>query len=110
MKWYNYLACFFSGVFLTNSLLHLVHGINGDAFPTPFANPPGTGLSSPVVNVGWAVLNLVIGTILLQKGKISFDNKYTTVLFIGGVGLFGLLLSLMAQSVLINYKHSITIK
>jgi hypothetical protein len=105
MKWYNYVACFFSGVFFTNTLPHLVHGVNGVAFPTPFGNPPGTGLSSPVINVFWALLNLTIGILLLKTGKVSFSNKFTVVLFIAGIGLFSLLLSLMAPAMLINYKH-----
>jgi len=105
MKWYYYVACFFSGVFLTNSLLHLIHGINGDAFPTPFANPPGTGLSSPVINVFWAVFNIIIGVLLLKTGKVSFRNKYTVILFICGIGFLGLIFSVMSASMLANYKH-----
>jgi hypothetical protein len=34
-------------------------------FQTPFASPPGIGESSPVVNVLWGFLNLVIGFALL---------------------------------------------
>jgi len=48
MKWYNYVACFFAGVFLANVVPHFIHGVSGDSFPTPFANPPGKGLSSPI--------------------------------------------------------------
>jgi hypothetical protein len=44
-------ACFFAGAFLANFVPHFVHGISGDRFPTPFANPPGKGLSSPTLNV-----------------------------------------------------------
>jgi len=43
MHWYNYLADFFAGVFLTNAVPHFTHGISGDRFPSPFANPPGKG-------------------------------------------------------------------
>ena len=51
MNWYDYIACFFAGMFLANVVPHFVHGISGDRFPTPFAHPPGKGLSSPTVNV-----------------------------------------------------------
>jgi hypothetical protein len=56
MLWYHYVACFFAGVFLTNAIPHFVHGVSGDNFPTPFAKPPGKGLSSPRINVVWASL------------------------------------------------------
>src|ERR1700688_3264686 len=61
MNWYNYVACFFAGAFLANFVPHFVHGISGDRFPTPFAHPPGRGLSSPTLNVAWAFLNLLVG-------------------------------------------------
>jgi hypothetical protein len=35
----------------------------GRAFQSPFANPPGTGLSSALVNVGWGAVNIALGTI-----------------------------------------------
>jgi hypothetical protein len=46
VNWYNYTACFFAGAFLADFVPHFVHGISGDRFPTPFAHPPGKGLSS----------------------------------------------------------------
>jgi len=51
VNWYEYVACFFAGMFLANVVPHFIHGISGDRFPTPFARPPGRGLSSPTVNV-----------------------------------------------------------
>jgi hypothetical protein len=84
MKWYHYLAAFFAGVFLVNALPHFFHGISGDAFPTPFAHPAGKGLSSPLVNVLWACLNLLVGYILLSVSKTSTKNKLAMlVLFLG---------------------------
>jgi len=79
MKWYNYIACFLAGFFLLNVIPHLIHGISGDRFPTPFATPPGKGLSSPMTNTLWALLNLAIGYALLRVSKIStakIDNTY----------------------------------
>jgi len=77
MKWYHYVACFFAGMFLANTIPHFVHGISGDSFPSLFAHPPGKGLSSPTVNVVWGLANLVIGYILLRAGKVSQANKWS---------------------------------
>ena len=54
------LACFFGGAFLINALPHLVAGTMGRAFQSPFASPPGKGLSSATVNVVWGCANLVM--------------------------------------------------
>ncbi len=94
MKWYNYIACFFAGFFLANVVPHYVNGISGDYFPTPFANPPGKGLSSPTVNVLWALLNLVIGYLLFRVGKISRTNKLALLIFFIGIVACSILLSI----------------
>jgi hypothetical protein len=84
MKWYHYLAAFFSGAFLANMVPHFIHGISGDPFPTPFSNPPGKGLSSPTVNVLWACLNLLIGYLLLRVSKTTRRNRLSMfILFLG---------------------------
>ena len=84
MKWYHYIAAFFAGAFLANVVPHFIHGISGDPFPTPFANPPGKGLSSPLVNVIWACFNLLAGYVLLRVSKITFKNSLAMlVLFLG---------------------------
>jgi uncharacterized membrane protein len=84
MKWYHYLAAFFAGAFLANAVPHFFHGISGDPFPSPFAHPPGKGLSSPTINVLWGGFNLFIGYILLMVSKISFKNRWAMfVLFLG---------------------------
>lgn len=44
------IANFFAGLFLCNGVPHTVAGLSGRSFPTPFAKPPGKGLSSPLVN------------------------------------------------------------
>ena len=85
MNWYNYIACFFAGMFLANVVPHFVHGISGDRFPTPFAHPPGKGLSSPTVNVLWALLNLVVGYILFRVGKVSSGGNSALVIFFAGI-------------------------
>ena len=85
VPWYNYLAGFFAGIFLANVVPHFVHGISGDRFPTPFAQPPGKGLSSPTVNVLWALLNLVVGYILFRVGKVSSGNLSALIVFFAGI-------------------------
>jgi hypothetical protein len=52
------LAWFFGGATLINAIPHLVSGLMGKPFQSPFANPPGEGLSSPTVNVAWGFFNL----------------------------------------------------
>ncbi|MGZ9809858.1 hypothetical protein ACXN5S_05290 [Pseudoroseicyclus sp. H15] len=60
-----YLAHAFGGMVAINTLPHLLAGLQGRPFPTPFAKPPGRGLSSPLVNVLWAAINAVIAWALL---------------------------------------------
>lgn len=94
MKWYNYLACFFAGFFLANVVPHYVHGVSGDGFPSPFANPPGKGLSSPLINVLWALFNLVVGYYLYRAGKISSGNRVALLVFFLGIAACSIMLSL----------------
>jgi hypothetical protein len=92
MKWYVYVAYFFGGAFLTNAVPHCVNGISGHPFPTPFASPPGQGLSSPTVNVLWASLNVVIGYLLIAKvGTFNIRQVRHALL----VGAGSLLMSIM---------------
>lgn len=93
MKWYHYIACFFAGAFLANMVPHFVHGISGDSFPSPFANPPGKGLSSPTVNVVWGLGNFVIGYILYRVGRVSQMNKWSLLCFFVGIVCMSIMLS-----------------
>jgi len=85
MQWLVYIACFLAGAFLANFVPHFVNGISGDRFPTPFAKPPGRGLSSPAVNVLWGLLNLVFGFLLFRAGKIWGGDSVTLLIFFAGV-------------------------
>ena len=93
MPWYDYIACFFAGMFLANFVPHFVHGISGDRFPSPFAQPPGKGLSSPTVNVVWALFNLVIGYILFRVGNISSGGASALLVFFAGLAAISILMS-----------------
>jgi len=77
VPWYDYIASFFAGMFLTNVVPHFVHGISGDPFPTPFSRPPGKGLSSPTVNVVWALIFFAGIVVIGIMGSRSFATKHT---------------------------------
>jgi len=94
MKWYHYIAAFFAGAFLTNVVPHFVNGISGNPFPTPFADPPGKGLSSPLTNVLWALFNLVIGYLLLRISKMNAKNKPALLIFFVGIVCMSIMLSI----------------
>jgi len=93
MEWYQYVAAFFAGVFLTNAVPHFVNGISGNKFPTPFSKPPGKGLSSSTVNMVWALFNLLVGYLLYRAAKIAGNNLLSLSLFFIGIILMGILSS-----------------
>lgn len=63
----DFVAYFFGGVFLANAVPHLVSGMMGRPFQSPFAKPPGEGLSSSTINVLWGFFNLVVGYLLVCR-------------------------------------------
>jgi len=77
------LASLLAGILLANAVPHFVHGVSGDRFPTPFANPPGKGLSSPTLNVLWALANLAAGGLLFRAGRIAGFDAGLGVCFAG---------------------------
>jgi hypothetical protein len=90
MTFWDYIFCFFAGAILANVVPHFVHGISGDRFPTPFAKPPGKGLSSPALNVVWALCNLLIGYMLFRLGKVSSGGDPALISFFAGVAVIGI--------------------
>ena len=94
MRWYHCLAYFFGGAFLANALPHLGNGISGRAFQSPFATPPGVGLSSSTVNVLWGLFNLAVGYLLVCRVGNFELRKTQHVLCLGaGILIFSLLLA-----------------
>ena len=93
MRWYHYVAWFFGGAFLANALPHLGAGITGHPFQSPFASPPGEGLSSSTVNVAWGLFNLVVGYVLVCRVG-TFELRKTRHVLVLGAGIF--LMSFMA--------------
>jgi len=63
MEGLHLVSHFFGGAFLTNAVPHFVSGVMGEPFQSPFAKPPGQGLSSSTVNVLWGFFNIVVGTL-----------------------------------------------
>ena len=96
MPWYSYVACFFAGAFLANAVPHFVHGISGDPFPSPFAKPPGKGLSPAPVNTAWALVNLVVGYVLFRVGHVGSGGAARLVFF-AGFAMLSLLMSVQFQ-------------
>ena len=92
MTWGHLVAYFFGGAFLVNALPHFVSGVMGRPFQSPFAKPPGQGLSSSVVNVGWGAFNLLVAYLLLVRVG-SFDLRAWGDA--GAAGAGGLLMGLM---------------
>ena len=72
MQWYFWLAYLFGGAFLANSLPHIGNGIAGRPFQTPFAKPPGKGLSSSKINALWGFFNLTLAyTLICHVGRFD---------------------------------------
>jgi hypothetical protein len=75
MDWLSFVSYFFGGMFLCNAIPHLVSGLMGRPFQSPFATPPGQGLSSSTVNVLWGFLNLAIAYALIRRvGDFSLGS------------------------------------
>jgi hypothetical protein len=80
---------FFAGAFLCNCLPHLVSGLQGRAFPSPFATPRGVGDSSPLVNVLWGFFNLLVGVLLLSILPVTVGVNLPFVSLVAGALLLG---------------------
>ena len=93
MEWLHYVSYFFGGAFLTNAIPHWVSGLMGRPFQTPFAKPPGQGLSSSTVNVLWGFFNLVVGyALVLHVGNFDVHSLPDVT----ALGLGSLAMSLMS--------------
>ena len=83
----HHVAWFFGGAFALNALPHIVAGAMGRPFQSPFATPPGQGLSTSTVNVLWGFLNAVVAWgLLLRVG--SFDLRAPDHALAAGLGAF----------------------
>ena len=66
MSWYNYIACFFAGVFLIHIVPHLMHGFS-------------------LTNVLGVLVSLGGGCLLLWAGRFSIKNPWAVVLLLAGI-------------------------
>src|ERR1700748_3560998 len=87
MAWGHYIGAFFAGALLVNTVPHFVKGICGDKFPTPFAKPPGKGLSSAPVNVVWALFNLAASLLLWHVSQPCSSYGLLAAFAVGFVAL-----------------------
>jgi hypothetical protein len=96
MEWLDYVSYFFGGAFLTNAVPHFVNGVMGRPFQSPFAKPPGQGLSSSTINVLWGFFNLAVGYVLTCRVG-NFDLRSTAHVIALGLGV--LLFALMTARI-----------
>ena len=87
MPWLHLVSYLFGGAFLANTVPHLVSGMMGRSFQSPFAKPPGQGLSSSTVNVLWGFFNLILAYLLVCRVG-DFDLRDTADVAAFGLGMF----------------------
>lgn len=75
------LLSFVAGALLANAIPHLATGLRGEPHPTPFAKPPGRGISSPVLNALWGSANLFLGV-----AAATGADRGTLGLLVGAIG------------------------
>jgi len=91
----NLIVWFLGGAFLANSVPHIVNGISGRPFPSPFAKPPGKGLSSSLVNVLWGFFNLAVAYVLLVwVGAFNLHYWWQVVTAFAGALVMSIMLAL----------------
>jgi hypothetical protein len=93
MNWLSLVSYFFGGILLTNAIPHFVAGTMGRPFQSPFAKPPGKGLSSSTVNVLWGFINAVVGYLLVAHVG-SFHLRATSHILAFGLGALLISISL----------------
>lgn len=86
MSWLYDLAYLFGGAFLSNGVPHFTSGVMGRPFQSPFAKPPGKGLSSSTVNVVWGWANFVVAYLLIACVG-SFDIHAPDQVIAAGLGV-----------------------
>lgn len=89
----TFIALFFAGAFLCNAIPHLVAGLQGVPFPTPFATPRGIGNSSPLTNFLWGAFNACVGTALLASHPIAVGPNLDCLTLLAGALALGLYLA-----------------
>ncbi len=82
-----YLGLLIAGVLLCNSLPHLLAGLQGERFYTPWARPRGVGKSTALENVLWGSANLLMSAFLIDR---IFPRNLPHGLLILAIGFVGM--------------------
>jgi uncharacterized membrane protein YkvI len=93
MSWPHLVSYVFGGAVFANAIPHWVAGSLGRPFQSPFAKPPGEGLSSATINVLWGGFNLIVAYLLLVRVG-DFDIR--DLADIGSAGLGAALITLFS--------------
>ena len=93
MTWLHLVSYLFGGAFLANAIPHFVSGMMGRPFQSPFAKPPGKGLSSSTVNVLWGFFNAVAGYLLVRVGNFDLRSISDVLALAVGALLISLLMA-----------------
>jgi hypothetical protein len=101
----NYFIHFFIGALLCNSIPHLVAGLQGEPFPSPFAKPPGEGDSSPLVNFVWGSFNLGLGSWLLLTHPVVIGLNQDFITALLGAVFLGVWISIHFGKVKRNKRN-----
>ncbi len=86
MHWLHDFSYLCGGALLANAVPHFVSGMMGRPFQSPFARPPGEGLSSSTVNVLWGFANFVVAYLLIARVG-NFDPHAAEDVIAGGAGV-----------------------
>jgi hypothetical protein len=89
MNWLHDLAYLFGGSFGANAIPHFVSGVMGRPFQSPFAKPPGKGLSSSTVNVLWGFANFAVAYGLIVRVG-NFDPHAADNVIAVGAGVLAI--------------------
>jgi hypothetical protein len=92
-EWTHRASYFLGGAFFANAVPHFVSGVMGRPFQSPFAKPPGQGLSSSKTNVLWGFFNMAVAYVLICRVG-NFDVRFTD--HVVALGLGGLLSGMTA--------------
>ncbi len=90
----NDILQFLAGAFLCNCIPHLVCGLQGSPFPTPFAKPRGIGDSPPLINFLWGFFNLLVAIAMLLAAPVVVGFNAGFAVLITGAIVLGVFLSL----------------
>jgi len=90
----GYLGLFFAGMLLCNALPHLLKGLQGERFYTPWSWRSGFGKASALENMLWGSANLLVSVFLIDRIFPKNIPHGLMILAVGFVGM-GIMLALV---------------